>query len=216
MNPQDQWIKDALGVVVGIGGTVAGDVARALPGNGGNHANADGKTKSQPPTPPATPVAPPFDEAAITRGTGVTYNFALAALTLRHGLIDDEIVLWRDMSQTLVENMDGDASSISSMILKVVDIILTVAVPEATAFKVIYATAGAAMKTAQMGNDDAASGRCQPAESRGPGDPRLCRQSSGGQWPSPAESPTDTEDDLVRAARCRQPRAAVARSTRRP
>src|SRR5580692_11411068 len=34
MSPQDKWMKDALDVMIGIGVAVAGDVAKAMPGNG--------------------------------------------------------------------------------------------------------------------------------------------------------------------------------------
>ena len=103
-------------------------------------------------------MAPAPDEAAITGGQGVAYTFASTALTTLHGFISDEITLWRDKSQTLIENMDGDASSISKMILKVVDIVLTVAVPEKGVFVAIYKAAGAAMKSAQVGGDLATDG----------------------------------------------------------
>jgi hypothetical protein len=152
--------------------THAGPAAAAAPASGPPAASHPaGATSASGPSPssaaPAAgaPAAPAPDEAAITKGIGVVFVSAKDDLTARHGLINDEIELWVNQSATMIENMDGDASSVASMILKVVDIVLTVVVPEAKEFQIIVAEVGNLVKMGQMMHDANSASDAEKAKS---------------------------------------------------
>ena len=101
--------------------------------------------------------APAPDEAAITRGCGAAYTFAKETLTHRGVILGNEISQWETESTKMVAGMNSHSGDIGDMILKVVDVILTVAVPEAGILATVAKGAGAMMKGAQAANSADAS-----------------------------------------------------------